>query len=421
LPDTSANIFERIDTRPDVAVQDSEYKRLLGYPPGHLLEGRAMELATQTREWYNQNGKPWIYARHTDQVEVQDGKVIIERNVFSSTTLAKKLRQASADSVVLAAVCAGKNCEEAAQELWRQEKPDEYFFLEVYGSAVVEHLVTSTGYQLCAWGDKNMLAVLPHWSPGYPGWTIGDQELLLSLIFRDSTRPFPEAISVLDTGMLRPKKSLLAVFGLTRQLESVRRLSELIPCESCPMPSCQYRRTPYQRSGPSLEDVRLLQPKPLNFAVVPPSSPYSLNPRALRKWSQERLRLDILQDRSIKARFHLEGTTCSNMGMPLHFDYHVRLSSPEREYRILEANCVPAPGDTGHTRMCEYIENSDSLMDAISAEKPLLGRPLKEVFAWRRSNDPAGCYCTRTGRDHKWGIVLEVLHYALANNSRTEP
>ena len=35
----------------------------------------------------------------------------------------------------------------------QEEKPDEYFFLETFGSAVVEHLITVAGARLCAWAD----------------------------------------------------------------------------------------------------------------------------------------------------------------------------------------------------------------------------------------------------------------------------
>ena len=37
--------------------------------------------------------------------------------------------------------------------------------------------------------------------------------------------PIPGTLEVLESGMLRPKKSLLAVFGLTRHVDRVRRLT----------------------------------------------------------------------------------------------------------------------------------------------------------------------------------------------------
>ncbi len=163
---------------------------------------------------------------------------------------------------MLVVVSAGKELEEKAHQLWKEGKPDEYFFLEVYGSAVVERLVTTTGARFCAWADENNLSVLPHYSPGYPGWGIKEQNKYLELIRQQNSNKFPGEIKVLETGMLKPKKSLLALFGITKQLDKVQNLRELIPCENCSLQNCQYRRKPYKFPRKQIEDVNELQPKP---------------------------------------------------------------------------------------------------------------------------------------------------------------
>jgi hypothetical protein len=84
------------------------------------------------------------------------------------------------------------------------------------------------------------MAVLPHYSPGYPGWDVAQQSRLLGLL--KTARSLPGNLEALESGALLPKKSLLAVFGLTRQTDGVRRLTELVACESCSLPACQYRR-----------------------------------------------------------------------------------------------------------------------------------------------------------------------------------
>ena len=61
---------------------------------------------------------------------------------FTSKRLESTLQQAEAHSVILVAVGAGAEAEEEARRRWADEKPDEYFFLEMYASAVVEHLTT---------------------------------------------------------------------------------------------------------------------------------------------------------------------------------------------------------------------------------------------------------------------------------------
>jgi hypothetical protein len=415
-------MLELIDNKPDTTIQEAEYKRLLGYPHDYELEGRARELADWARQWYAENGNPWVYARKIDELEISNGTLRINGTEFSSKRLCDQLREAQAAMVV--AVSAGKECEEKARQLWQEEKPDEYFFLEVYGSAVVEHLITTTGARFCAWAEQQGMAILPHYSPGYPGWNVTDQSQLWELLRRKSGGEFPGEIQVMDTGMLRPKKSLLAVFGITAQVDKVRKLTELIPCESCSMKSCQYRRVPYKYFRSQIENVRRLQVrgdesangKTLNKSMLDRNAKYSISPRALRKWSQERLQLRMRDDRAFDAHFRYEGTTCSNMGRRLEFDYHIKLSSATEGYRITELSCRPAPDDTGHTYMCEYINDAEGLMHTIKNEKPLLDKPLDDVLSWEREYSPAGCYCDKSSREHKWGLVLEVIHYALVQH-----
>jgi hypothetical protein len=143
---------------------------------------------------------------------------------------------------------------------------------------------------------------------------------------------------------------------------------------------------------------------------------YSVSEKALAKWSDERTQLVERKDRTIEALFRFEGTTCSNLGYPLRFDYRVVLDSPENDYRILDATCGPSPGDEGYTLMCKYLKDADGLMSAIETEKPLLGKPLDDVFGWDRKFSPTGCYCDTAGRAHKWGLALEVIHFALVRH-----
>ncbi len=119
------------------------------------------------------------------------------------------------------------------------------------------------------------------------------------------------------------------------------------------------------------------------------------------------------QDGSLDVLFRYDGTTCTNMGLPLAFHYHVKLGPHSDGYPILEQRCVPAPGDTGHTAMCQFKEDPVGLMFAIDHEKPLSGERLDAVLSWHRKPSAAGCYCDSDSRNHKWGLVLETIHYAL--------
>jgi hypothetical protein len=267
-----------------------------------------------------------------------------------------------------------------------------------------------TGARLCAWAEGEHAAVLPHYSPGYTEWTIEEQSKLLDVI--RTPRPAAVPLEVFDSGMLRPKKSLLAVFGVTRHVDRVRPLTELSPCEGCSFVPCQYRRAPYRRSRKSASaelPIVAESPNPLSKDVN-----YTVSLKALQRWSQERLTIEVRDDGSIGALFRYEGTTCTNMGRPVHFHYHVRLGPREDGYPVLEQWCGPAPGDDGYTAMCRYLSDREQLMTAIAMDRPLHGQPLDEVVRWRRPASPASCYCEPESRQHKWGLVLETIHYALA-------
>ena len=419
-------MLEWFDPQPDCQVQEAEFIRLLGYPAGHELEGRARELADATRQWYAEHGRPWIYARQTEAMELDGNGVKINGAGFASPPLHEQFSAAQVHSVLLVAVSAGPQCEARARALWQEGKPDEYFFMEMFGSAVVEHLVTIANGRICAWADENAMVALPHYSPGYSGWDVADQTRLWDLIRPTAGCDFPGELEVLDTGMLRPKKSLLAVVGLTRHLDQARSSAKLVPCENCALPGCRYRRVPYVHFPPQMEEVGRLQPDAPGSSTAPTISAsglnhharYSTHFKALRKWSQERLQLKTLPDASIEARFRYEGTTCSNMGRPLEFDYHVLLAPAQDRHRIVEAACVPAPGDTGRTFQCEYLKDAESFTRAIAAERPLLGCPLNDVLDWERAYSPSGCYCDAAKRFHKWGLVLEVIHYALVQREK---
>jgi hypothetical protein len=395
------------DAAPHVDVDPIEYTRLLGFPRGHELEGRVLELATWAREWFAANGRPWVYARPSRDLSIDGDAIRVDGVPFTSSRLRGLLDRAGAHAVMLVAVSAGPEIERQAHAAWLEEKPDEYFFLEMYGSAVVEHLTTMTGARLCAWADSASMAVLPHYSPGYPDWDVSEQQPLHALIGADA---LPGALDVFESGMLRPKKSLLAMFGITRHVDRVARLTELVPCESCSYGACQFRRVPYGRTA-----ARGRAPRRGEETVTTPV--YGTSTKALKRWADERLTLRTSGDGTVDALFRYEGTTCSNMGRRLAFDYRVMLGPRAEGYPIQSQSCRPADDDDGYASMCEYLREGETLIEQIGREAPLVGRPLDDVLSWTRPSIGPGCYCERDARLHKWGLVLETIHFALTNGN----
>jgi hypothetical protein len=105
---------------------------------------------------------------------------------------------------------------------------------------------------------------------------------------------------------------------------------------------------------------------------------YKINIKALEKWSNERLKLKTLDDGSVEGIFRYEGTTCSNLGHKLEFQYDIKLSPSIEGYKIISLNCTPY--DDGYKYMCGYLKDSEQLLKEIENEKPLLGFHHGEVL-----------------------------------------
>ncbi|HWA84648.1 MAG TPA: hypothetical protein VG710_00380 [Opitutus sp.] len=403
-----ASRLELIDCAPTVNVTEAEYFRLLGYPRGHEPGERPRELEAWARDWYAEHGRPWIYLREAE-LALGDDSLQLDGVEFRSNQLHGLLHQAGAQRAILAAVSAGHECEEHARTLWQDGRPDEYFFLEIFGSAVVEHLVASLHGRICRLAERADFLAIPHFSPGYGTWDVADQNRLHELITAGATQPFPAPLTVLSTGMLKPKKSLLAVVGLVRRSAVRSSAPPPVPCAGCSFAPCDYRRAPYRHA-------------PATRTTPPPAAArapnYTVSTRALQKWAQERVTI-TREDGTTEASFRFEGTTCSNLGQPLAFDYRVSLGSAAEGYTILRSDCRPAPDDEGHRSTCAYLSDAEALMDAIAAEIPAPGRPLAAALADARNGSASGCHCTAEGRAHKWRLALEAIHYAL-NDAASE-
>ena len=137
-------------------------------------------------------------------------------------------------------------------------------------------------------------------------------------------------------------------------------------------------------------------------AVLDENAVYSINPKALRKWTSISAYISFKEDGAIEARFRYD-VTPAPYGPALAFDYIITLGPARERFPILSAHCSPAPGDFGYQSMCAYLKDAEALMAAIENPCHLLGRPLNDVLSWQRVACPSGCYCDES-RTHKWGL-----------------
>jgi hypothetical protein len=227
--------MEWLDTNPPIEVPQAEFLRLLGYPRDHEPAGRALELIEWTRAWFADHAHPWVCARSVRIDVISPETVRIDAEGFFSHRMARRFADANVRQAMLVAVSAGPEVETQAKLSWERGLPDEYFFLECFGSAVVEQLVSYAGCHLDLQANAQSLSLMRHESPGYGNWDIGEQVRLLKLTSLDR-------LETLESGMLRPKKSQLAVFGLTENVLSAAERFDAVSCRSCALAGCDFRR-----------------------------------------------------------------------------------------------------------------------------------------------------------------------------------
>src|SRR5262245_29574638 len=226
--------MEWLDNNPLVDVPQADFLRLLGYPRNHEPSGRAVELIQWARDWFADNANSWVFARSVC-IDLMPGSIRIDGEDFASQRMARRFASANVRQAMLVAVSAGPELEMQAKSSWEKGLPDEYFFLECFGSAMVEQLVAYAGCHLDREARAQSLSLMRHESPGYGNWDIGEQVRLLKLTGLDR-------LESLESGMLRPKKSQLAVFGLTERALPATERFDAVLCRSCALPDCDFRR-----------------------------------------------------------------------------------------------------------------------------------------------------------------------------------
>ncbi len=368
-----------------VYVDPALFHRHLGLPDGVEPDAVTASLADDARDWYRECGDPWSHASIREILSIEGDKVHLEGgDELTSAVLADGFHAADARQAAIVGVSAGAAVDHEIDARFQSERPAEAMILNAYAVAAAEHLRARQGRRLRRQAAKSGMTVLPHYSPGYDGWDLDDQATLFAAL--DESGP----LSLLPSGGLRPTRSALAVFAITEKGIPANELDGFWFHE---------RKSESGRNGAA------------------PRRRYSFPEKTLAKWSRERLTIEERPDGKLIARFRFDGTTCSSLGMPLAFDYSIELSAEGAEgRRVVDTLCRPAEGDRGHRSMCGYLADPDRMSGAFD-EQPLLGCRLDDALGKLGEVSSSGCLCLEANRRHKWGIVLETLHYRLAESA----
>ncbi len=393
-------------------VPDDEFARHLGYPDGTIPDGPVRKLADAARTWFHGNARPWYASRVGAIARIDVPAVILESGTrFQCGVLADRLGEARCHSVLALAASVGPGVEERITSFWSNECPDDSYALNAYAAAATEQLLLAAGRVLCARAEESGDRLLQHYSPGYTGWDLREQALVMDLLGATG-RNLP--LDLLESGLLTPQKSILAVFGITSHPDLVP--PSLVPCTTCSLPDCTMRRSPF--AGPAApappQDASLPVEPPADSPAPSDSPPgYAFPPKALKRWKNDLLELHHRDEHQIHARFTYHGSTCNDGGIPLAFLYDVWLEPAGGEFIIRDMACQAKEDDRGHRESCSYQTNAINALSHYETSKPLLGSPLSAAISWDPPRNPAGCLCTTGNRNHKWLMALQTIHYAL--------
>ncbi len=233
-------VLEPID---DLArrVDPGELARLLGYPVGTRLEGRPAELAEAARDWFDEHARPWSAVRRLKILTVDESRVMVEGGaILRSRPLADRLRRTDCEELAIAVTTAGSEVDDHSARLWAEDRPDEAFFADRFGAAAAEHLAAARAMWMRTELVRRGRGLLPGYSPGFDGWSLTDQPVLFRLLGTEAAE-LPGPLEMLDTGMLSPKNSLLATFGMTQRSELAESLWERDKCSWCSLSPCALR------------------------------------------------------------------------------------------------------------------------------------------------------------------------------------
>ena len=175
--------------------------------------------------------KPSLHYRIVKPSAVDNAAVqLIETVKFTSAKLAKTLEDA--EKIVCFVGTIGTAVENDISRLLGKQKLADAYILDAMASVAVENMIDRFQDLMENRFSAEDRTVTLRFSPGYCDWPVTQQKKLFNIF-----DPKKLDVELLDSCLMKPRKSVSGVFGITHQ-ESVL----YNPCRECPTRSCDSRR-----------------------------------------------------------------------------------------------------------------------------------------------------------------------------------
>ncbi len=209
----------------------TEIYRYLGYrgiEPDDVVSGK-IEACILELEKVSQ---PRNISRRFPLVHEKDGTLRIEDMVIESQSLSKNLK--GCDHVILFAATIGQGVDQLIRRAELRDMTAAAIY-QAAGAAMVEEYCDMLNKELVERAKEDGFYCRPRFSPGYGDFALAHQTDFFRLL--EITKN--TAISLSDTLLMSPSKSVTALIGLSRHEEPCI----LQGCESCPSRSnCEFHR-----------------------------------------------------------------------------------------------------------------------------------------------------------------------------------
>ncbi|VBB07490.1 Hypothetical protein LUCI_2739 [Lucifera butyrica] len=174
---------------------------------------------------------------HTYPYDPEQG--IIEASnllVLSGQKIITHLRQAS--QVAVMAVTVGLKLEEAISKQFEQGNYTTGLLMDAAGTAAVEETADKISALIQQDASRIGYTSTSRFSPGYGDWDITVQPDILTL-----AGGYELDITVTETSMLQPRKSVTAIIGLIPYQGNIQQVPcTVISCQECTQSSCMARK-----------------------------------------------------------------------------------------------------------------------------------------------------------------------------------
>lgn len=223
----------------ELEVDTQIIEKFMGYQPGHAPEPipQLIREVLEVAHDYCEIKGGYVIEKSVEVLKEEKIIRIRDTEFDVKKIIANQLKKM--DHVAIFACTAGKGIGDYSKELMHEGDFVKGYIADVVGSEIVESAMDKVQDELENEMKSKGLNITDRYSPGYCGWSVGEQQKLFSF--------FPENfcnIHLSPSSLMLPIKSVSGIIGIGTE---VRRKGYV--CNYCDMVNCIYREKRYTKKA----------------------------------------------------------------------------------------------------------------------------------------------------------------------------